>query len=125
MEGATFIAMPAYVNGDRPLVGSDIAQRPLRTAPIVLWDSTKNAQQQISPLQDPFNNIPSAFIEADARGVLAIRSIGDPSLKEFLVRVLMRTHAGETLAEGLRNERMLWLQQNSSSVWLREIVAYE
>ena len=73
MEGDFFKTTSSCINGNYPLVGAEIAQRSLSGAPIVLWKRGV-AAPQLSPSRDPFSNVPSAYIEAGARGVFSDRS---------------------------------------------------
>jgi len=76
-------------------------------------------------LPDPFS-LPTAFIEAGARGVLAATvEIPDREAEAFFNAVREQLRSGVPPKLALRDERMRWLREGRGKQWLESVLLFE
>jgi hypothetical protein len=103
---------------------SKVRTASLLGAPFVVLAAC-HAAHSTSSLDDPFS-LPTAFIEAGARGVLAATvEIPDREAEEFFNAIREQLRSGRPPKLALRDERMRWLSEGRGSKWLESVLLFE
>jgi hypothetical protein len=103
---------------------SKVRAASLLGAPFVVLAAC-HAAHSTSSLDDPFS-LPTAFIEAGARGVLAATvEIPDREAEEFFNAIREQLRAGVPPKLALRDERMRWLKEDRGGQWLESVLLFE
>jgi hypothetical protein len=96
----------------------------LPRAPFVILAACHAAHTRYA-LHEPFN-LPAAFIQAGARGVLAATTqIPNREAATFFNAVRERMRDGQPAALAVRDERMQWLSQHREAQWLHSVLLFE
>jgi CHAT domain-containing protein len=96
----------------------------LQGAPLVVLAAC-HAAHTAHVLHEPFN-LPAAFIEAGARGVLAATvEIPDLEAGKFFNALRRRIRSGTPPAIALRDERAQWLREGRGALWLDGVLLFE
>jgi len=123
LSDAALVVLSPEPGGRYALTATDVRQAKLSGAPVVLLAACQAAQT--APYLHESWSLPTAFVEAGARAVIAARSdIPDSSAATFFAAVDARIASGESPAVAVRNERRAALAQDSSH-WSRAIVIFK
>jgi hypothetical protein len=103
---------------------SKVRAASLLGAPFVVLAAC-HAAHSTSLLDDPFS-LPTAFIEAGARGVLAATvEIPDREAEAFFNAIREQLRAGKDPKLALRDERVRWLREDRGGPWLESVLLFE
>ncbi len=103
---------------------SKVRAASLLGAPFVVLAAC-HAAHATSSLDDPFS-LPTAFIEAGARGVLAATvEIPDREAAAFFNAIREQLRSGKPPKLALRDERVRWLREGRGQQWLESVLLFE
>jgi hypothetical protein len=123
---ASYLALAPDEHGASALTAGQVRGLRLPRRPLVVLaacDSASNSQD--FPSYSGHWSLPSAFIEAGARAVLASTTdIPDGGASAFFAEVVGRIEAGAPAARALRDVRVAWLGRPGNG-WVDDVVLFE
>ncbi len=121
---ATMLVLSPDADGRYTLSVADLRNAHLRRAPLVILAACRAGELIVPSPHDPIS-LPSAFLRAGARAVLASSApILDADAATFFDGVRARATSGSPFPAALRDERQAWLSRDGSS-WVRQVMLFE
>lgn len=122
-SGESYLVL-APESGRDELSASRILAQPLEGAPLVVLAACHGAQT--APVLHQPRSLPSAFIQAGARAVLAAtEAIPDQEASAFFQAVRERIQQGASPAAALRDERVKWLKEEEVRNWVEGVLLFD
>jgi hypothetical protein len=119
----TYLVMAPEAGRDE-LSASRIRDQRLEGAPLVVLAACHGAQA--APVLHQQRSLPSAFIQAGARAVLAAtEAIPDQEAGAFFQAVRERIQEGASPAVALRDERLKWLEGKEVRNWVEGVLLFD
>jgi hypothetical protein len=123
MSEASLVVLSPEADGRYALTAAEVRRQRLERAPVVLLGACRAAQTAPS-WHEPWS-LPTAFLEAGARAVIASPiDIPDAQAGPFFEAVRARIRAGEAPAVAVRNERLAALEHEPES-WTRTVLVFD
>ena len=120
---ASYVALSPEPSGRFALTAADVRKARLDGHPLVLLAACHSAET--TTLLDEGYGLPKAFIEAGARGVLAVVApIPDVESEPFFRPLIARLQSGAPAAASLREARVAWHQAHGAS-WADSVLLFE
>lgn len=122
-SGEAYLVLAAEAGRDE-LSASRILSQRLEGAPLVVLAACHGAQT--APVLHQPRSLPSAFIQAGARAVLAATdAIPDQEAGVFFQAVRERIQQGAAPAAALRDERLKWLEEREVRNWVEGVLLFD
>ena len=122
-SGETYLVLAPEAGSDE-LSASRILSQRLEGAPLVVLAACHGAQT--APVLHQPRSLPSAFILAGARAVLAATdAIPDQEASAFFQAVRERIKQGAAPAAALRDERVKWLEKAQVRNWVEGVLLFD
>jgi hypothetical protein len=123
LSDASLLVLSPEASGRYALTAGEVRAHRLEGKPLVTLAACRAAYTPFQ-VHEPFS-LPSAFIEAGARTVLAATvDIPDSEAGPFFLAVQERIRSGQSAAAALRDVRMEWLRKDPES-WVRSVLVFE
>jgi hypothetical protein len=123
MSEASLVVLSPETDGRYALTAAEVRRQRLERAPVVLLGACRAAQTAPS-WHEPWS-LPTAFLEAGARAVIASPiDIPDAEAGPFFEAVRARIRAGAPPAVAVRDERLAALEREPAS-WTRTVLVFE
>ncbi len=120
LSDASFLALTSDPQGRYALTAADVQASELRRAPLVILAACHAAAG--APFLDDSASLPSAFVRAGARAVVASpAAVNDVDAAAFFTGVLARVADGDSVAIALRDER-LRRTRTAASDWPSDVI---
>ncbi|WP_224240505.1 CHAT domain-containing protein [Hyalangium gracile] len=123
LSDASLLVLTPDASGRYALTAGEVRTHRLEGHPLVTLAACRAAHTGVQ-VHEPFS-LPTAFIEAGARTVLAATvDIPDAEAGPFFLEVQERIRTGQAAAVALRDVRMEWLSRAPDS-WVRSVLVFE
>lgn len=120
---ASLVVLSPEADGRYALTAAEVRRQRLERAPVVILAACRAAQTAPSA-HEPWS-LPTAFLEAGARAVIASPiDIPDAQAGAFFEAVRARIRSGASPTEAVRDERLTALEKDPSS-WTRTVLVFE
>lgn len=120
----SYLVLARDVDGSDELRERDIRTLRLNKAPLVILVACEAARGSPA-LHEPLS-LPNAFLEAQARGVIAAtQEIPDEDSSAFFAAVRKRIRDGAPPSIAVRDERRKWLDEGKGRDWVGGVLVFE
>jgi hypothetical protein len=120
---ASFLALSPEPDGRYALTVADVRKAKFAASPLVILAACRSSQA--APVWHETWSLPTAFVYAGARAVLASASpIPDADAAAFFDDVRANIRTGKVAAVALRDARVAWLAQRRGD-WVRDVIVFE
>ncbi|HEX5058219.1 MAG TPA: CHAT domain-containing protein [Kofleriaceae bacterium] len=120
---ASFLALSPESDGRYALTVADVRKAKFTASPLVILAACRASQA--APVWHATWSLPTAFVYAGARAVIASASpIPDADANAFFDDVRARIRGGAAAAIAVRDARVAWLAQHRGD-WVRDVIVFE